>query len=123
MKVTKVEVLEDGYTFAFLPNSNLALSPQVNKLSYKNPDDVLPVMINTVNFSPVLLVPVDSPYMNLGDLLQAAKKSPGPLSVGFSGVADNALDVNYQDGPTTRDAAWADYRKYTSILKLTGLVK
>ncbi|WP_454688985.1 Bug family tripartite tricarboxylate transporter substrate binding protein [Achromobacter aloeverae] len=75
----------DGYRFTFLPQANLALSPQINKLSYKTPDDVLPV-INTVSFSPVMLVPSNSPYKTLQDLLQAAKKSPGSISVGYPGV-------------------------------------
>lgn len=75
----------DGYQFAFLPNSNLALSPQVNKLSYTSPDDVLPV-ITTVSFSPVMLVPNNSPYQTVKDFLQAAKKEPGTLSAGFPGV-------------------------------------
>ncbi|WPH23076.1 tripartite tricarboxylate transporter substrate binding protein [Variovorax paradoxus] len=236
----------DGYQFAFVPNSNLALSPQVHQLSYKSPDDVLPV-INIVSFSPVMLVPTDSPYKTLQDLLQAARKSPEGLSVGFPGVttlshlnllelqraadvrfinvaqkgwgeggpqllgghitaaiaqpieavpylksgklralgsfsetrqsglpdvptmkeqgqsvdfgvryllivpkgtpagvvkyihdaakaametpefkkftADNALDISYQDGSATREAAWEDYRKYTSVLKQSGLLK
>lgn len=74
----------DGYQFAFVPNSNLALSPQVNTLSYRSPDAV-DAVINIVNFSPVLLVPSNSPYKTLQDLLQAAKKSPESLSVGFPG--------------------------------------
>ncbi|WP_434034845.1 tripartite tricarboxylate transporter substrate binding protein [Cupriavidus sp. a3] len=236
----------DGYQFAFVPNSNLALSPQVNALSYKSPDDVTPV-INIVNFAPVMLVPSNSPYQTLQELLQAAKKSPESLSVGFPGVttlshlnllqlerqagvqlidvaqkgwgeggpqllgghitaaiaqpieavpylksgkmralgsfsetrqsrlpdvptmkeqgvsadfgvryliivpkatpghvvkyihdaakaametpefkkfaADNALDIAYQDGAAAREAAWADYRKYTPVLKQSGLLK
>ncbi|WP_240071521.1 tripartite tricarboxylate transporter substrate binding protein [Cupriavidus taiwanensis] len=236
----------DGYQFAFVPNSNLALSPQVNSLSYKSPDDVTPV-INIVNFAPVMLVPSSSPYQTLQDLLNAAKKAPESLSVGFPGVttlshlnllqferlagvqlidvaqkgwgeggpqllgghitaaiaqpieavpylksgkmralgsfsetrqsrlpdvptmkeqgvaadfgvrylivvpkgtpapvvkyihdaakaametpefrkfaADNALDIAYQDGATAREAAWADYRKYTPVLKQSGLLK
>lgn len=243
---TLAKAKPDGYQFAFVPNSNLALSPQVNPLSYKSPDDVLPV-INILSFSPVMLVPADSPYKTLQDLIQAARKSPESVSVGFPGVttlshlnllelqraagvkfinvaqkgwgeggsqllgghitaaiaqpieavpylkagkmraigsfsetrqsglpdvptmkeqgepvdfgvryllivpkgtpagvvkyihdaakaaietpdfkkfaADNALDIAYQDGTAAREAAWADYRKYTPVLKQSGLLK
>lgn len=243
---TVAKAKPDGYQFVFSPNSNLALSPQVNQLSYKSPDDILPV-INVINFSPVLLVPTESPYKTLQDLLDAAKKAPETLSVGFPGLttlshlnllelertagvkfiavpqkgwgeggaqllgghitaaiaqpseavpylqsgkmralgsfstarqsglpnvptmkeqgqpvgfgvrylllapkgtpkevvayihdaaksaietpdfkkfaSDNALDIAYQDGPTAREAALADFHNYTSVLKLTGLVK
>lgn len=74
----------DGYQFVFAPNSNLALSPQVNTLSYKSPNEVEPV-INIVNFSPVVLVPTQSPYKTMQELLQAARKSPETLSIGFPG--------------------------------------
>lgn len=74
----------DGYQFAFVPNSNLALSPQISALSYKNPDDVDPV-INVVRFSPLLLVNNASPYKNIKELAEAAKKAPGTLSMGYPG--------------------------------------
>ena len=76
----------DGYRFAILPNSNLALSPQVTKLSYKSPNDILPV-ISVVSFSPVLLVSSNSPYKTLKDFVQGAEKNPGSISIGFPGVA------------------------------------
>lgn len=82
---TLAKAKPDGYQFAFLPNSNLALSPQVNQLSYKTPDDVTPV-INIVNFSPVMLVPSNSPYQTAHDLIEAARKTPESASVGFPGV-------------------------------------
>lgn len=82
---TLAKAKPDGYQFAFVPNSNLALSPQVNQLSYKTPDDVVPV-INIVNFSPVMLVPTNSPYKTARDLVEAAKKEPESISVGFPGV-------------------------------------
>ncbi|RCW68576.1 Bug family tripartite tricarboxylate transporter substrate binding protein [Pseudorhodoferax soli] len=74
----------DGYTFAFVPHSNLTLSPQVNKLSYKNPDDILPI-INVVNYSTLLVVAKNSPYKDAKELLAAAKAAPGTVSVGYPG--------------------------------------
>ncbi len=74
----------DGYQFAFVPNSNLALSPQVNKLSYKSPDE-LEMVINVISFAPVLLVTGNSPYKSLQDFVQAAKQNPETISVGFPG--------------------------------------
>jgi len=236
----------DGYQFAFVPNSNLALSPQVNPLSYKTPDDVEPI-ISIVNFSPIVLVPNGSPLKSVKDLVQAAKEKSGAVSVGYPGdttlshlnvlelertagveflkvpfkgwgqggpqllgghitaslaqpveatsflkagtmraigsfsesrqpglpsvatvkeqgfpvamgvryllittkgtppnvvkyihdaakmamdtpqfrdfAAANALEIAYQDGAAAREAAWADYRRYTAILKQNGLVK
>lgn len=236
----------DGYQFASVPNSNLALSPQVNQLSYKTPDDIEPI-INIVSFSPIVVVPNSSPLKSIKDLIQAAKANPGTVSVGYPGdttlshlnllelervagvdvlkvpfkgwgqggpqllgghitasiaqpveatsflkagtmraigsfseirqpglpnvptvkeqgfpvamgvryllittkgtpphvvkyihdaakvametphfkefAAANALEIAYQDGATAREAAWSDYRKYTSVLKQSGLVK
>lgn len=241
-----VKARADGYQFALVPHSNLALSPQVNPLPYKTPDDVMPV-INIVRFAPVMLVSRDSPHQSLADLLEAARKAPESASVGFPGVttlshlnllelqratgtrfinvpqkgwgeggpqllgghltaaiaqpieavpylkagqlralgsfsetrqsglpdvptfreqgvevafgvryllivpkgtpeeavrhihdaaraatqtpefrqfaADSALDIAYEDGATTRESAWADYRRYTPVLQQNGLVR
>lgn len=75
----------DGLQFAFAPNSNVALSPQVVALPYKNPDDFDHV-IEVVSFSPVLLVAASSKYKNVADLIAEAKTASGKVSVGFPGV-------------------------------------
>ena len=91
----------DGYQFAFVPNSNIALSPQVHKLPYKNPDDIEPI-INIVNYSPILVVSKDSPYKSARDLLDAAKVAPGTVSIGYPGDTTishlNVLELEHAAG-------------------------
>ncbi|MEK7345017.1 MAG: tripartite tricarboxylate transporter substrate binding protein [Pseudomonadota bacterium] len=74
----------DGYTFAIVPNSNLAIGPQLNKLKYNTPDDY-DFILNVVSFSPIIVVPKDSPYKTGKDFVEAAKAQPGKLSIGFPG--------------------------------------
>lgn len=76
----------DGTQFVFAPNSNIALAPQVNALSYKGPDDITPV-INVASFAPLLVVTKDSPFKTAKDLVEAAKKPDANVSIGFPGMA------------------------------------
>lgn len=74
----------DGYTFAIVPNSNLAIGPQLNKLKYNTPDDY-DFILNVVSFAPILVVTKDAPYKTGKDFIEAAKAQPGKLSIGFPG--------------------------------------
>lgn len=77
----------DGYQFLLAPNSNVALSPQVLKTPFKNPDDV-EYVAEVTSFSPVLVVPSASQYKTLAQLVSDAKKeSESKVSVGFPGVS------------------------------------
>ena len=91
----------DGYQFAFVPNSNIALSPQVHKLPYKSPDDIEPI-INIVNYSPILVVAKDSPYKSARELVDAAKAAPETISIGYPGDTTishlNVLEMEHVAG-------------------------
>lgn len=80
-----VQAKPDGLQFAFVPNSNVSLSPQLVHLPYKNPDD-LEHVLDVVSFSPILVVSSSSKYKSVSDLVADAKKPDGNVSVGFPGV-------------------------------------
>ncbi|HYF19429.1 MAG TPA: tripartite tricarboxylate transporter substrate binding protein [Ramlibacter sp.] len=78
----------DGYTILVGSSTTLA----ANKFLYKTAAQLEPFkefvplsMLGTIDFA--LMVPADSPYKNLGDLLGAARKEPGKLSYGFGSSA------------------------------------
>ena len=74
----------DGYTVMGSNLPHLVLQPLEKEVGYKTDD------INTVywfHFTPdALLVPADSPIKNLKDYIDAAKKSPGALTLSGSGT-------------------------------------
>ena len=78
----------DGYTILVGSSTTLA----ANKFLYKTAAQLEPFkefvplsMLGTIDFA--LMVPADSPYKTLGDLLGAARKEPGKLSYGFGSSA------------------------------------
>lgn len=73
----------DGYTVGLLPVGPTTLQPHLRKLPYSR-DSFIPVAKLTNN-SIVLMVPKDSPYKSLGDLVEDARKNPGQIAYGSSG--------------------------------------
>ena len=70
----------DGYTIGVVPDGPLTLVPHTEDVSY---DPTKITVINEVTTSPVLFaVPGDSPYKDVGDLVEAAKASPGSITMG-----------------------------------------
>ena len=73
----------DGYTLLLnAENPQLYEILGLSKLSYK---DFEPIML-AVQGSTVIVVPKDSPYKTLDDLIKAAKAAPGKINIGISGV-------------------------------------
>lgn len=73
----------DGYTLLMnAENPQLYEILGLSKLSYKDFDPIL----LAVQGSTVIVVPKDSPYQTLDDLIKAAKENPGKLTIGISGV-------------------------------------
>ena len=73
----------DGYTLLMnAENPQLYQILGLSKLSYK---DFEPILL-AVQGSTVIVVPKDSPYKTLDELINAAKQAPGKLTVGISGV-------------------------------------
>lgn len=76
----------DGYTLMFTANGPLTIQPHVlRSLPYK-PDSVVPVC-QAFAVQYVIAVPANSAFRTLGDLVAAAKATPGKVSYGFGGVA------------------------------------
>jgi len=75
----------DGYTLLLGSSGPLASAPNLYPNTGYNPRDLTPIM-NVAGVAQALVVPADSPYKTLGELLAAAKASPGKLSYGSGGV-------------------------------------
>jgi len=75
----------DGYTLVIGQTSNLAINPSLyNKLPYDPVKDLTP--IGLVGNAPlVLVVPTNSPFKTLGDVVKAAKAQPGSINYATSG--------------------------------------
>ena len=72
----------DGYTLFFGSNSTLATNVALfKKLPYDPLVDFVPVSL-VIRSPIVLIVPANSPHKTLGALIDAAKKSPGKVTVG-----------------------------------------
>ena len=74
----------DGYTIVLAPLSTLAISPQIQELSYKTPDDYEP-LINLVAYYPMIAVRSESEYRTAQDMIADAKANPGKVRVGSPG--------------------------------------
>ena len=75
----------DGYTILIASPASISVNPALNpKLAYKS-SDLLPV--TQVSNSPlVVVVPVGSTIKSLAELAAEAKKNPGKINYGTSGV-------------------------------------
>ncbi|HZW74227.1 MAG TPA: tripartite tricarboxylate transporter substrate-binding protein, partial [Caldimonas sp.] len=75
----------DGYTIVLGQTSNLAINPTLySKLPYDPVKDLAPIAL--VASAPlVLVVPAQSPYKSLADLVAAAKAKPGEINFASPG--------------------------------------
>src|SRR3954462_2860790 len=76
----------DGYTF-FFPSGSVVTANQhiYAKLSYDPEKDFIPVT-NVVTGPQVLVVPANSPYKTVKDLIDGARANPGKLTFGHAGI-------------------------------------
>jgi len=82
--VNMTEVLRarsDGYTLGEVGNGQAISMSLFEKLSYNVLTDFAPISI-TASFEILLALPDSSPYKSLGDVVDAAKKNPGKLTLG-----------------------------------------
>lgn len=79
----------DGYTIMLATSASHGFNSVLySNLSYKPIEDFAPIgMINSS--AGTLLVPVNSPYKTLRDLIDAAKARPGKLNYGSGGVGSS----------------------------------
>lgn len=81
----------DGYTLLLTTNATIVINPQLfgDRVKYDPVKDFTPVsMLSSLPF--VFLVPPSSPAKTMEEFLELAKKSPGDLSCGSSGVGGGA---------------------------------
>ncbi|WP_062310735.1 Bug family tripartite tricarboxylate transporter substrate binding protein [Polynucleobacter sinensis] len=74
----------DGYTFVLGNFGPALVNPLMSKVSYNMEKDFSPISL-TASGPNVLVVPANSPYKSLQDLLDAAKAKPNALNFGTSG--------------------------------------
>ena len=93
----------DGYTLFQTENWMLALQPHIfKKLPYDPAKDLVPVApMYQANF--FLVVPADSPWKTVADLVAAAKAKEGALSYGSSGRRQRHAHGRRQAGRRDRD--------------------
>jgi len=82
----------DGATLWFAASPTITIAPNIQKKMRLDPNrDLLPV-VPLLSYANVLVVPKDSPYKSLGDVLAFAKANPGKVFFGSAGVgASNHL--------------------------------
>ena len=75
----------DGYTFGMGAVGTLCIAPHlISKVGYDPLRSFTPITL-LGEYANVLVVSVDQPYKNIGELLKAAKESPGKITFGSSG--------------------------------------
>ncbi len=79
----------DGYTFLFSPNSILSVVPQLRKVGYDAKKDLVPVGRVGDLHCGFVLGPEIGPS-SIKELVEYAKKNPGKLAYGSSGLGTSA---------------------------------
>lgn len=79
----------DGYTFVVGNLGPVAVNPLISKVPYHMDKDFIPVAL-TATGANILVVPANSPYKSLEDVLAAARAKPGAISFGTSGPGSMA---------------------------------
>jgi len=74
----------DGYTFVIGNLQPAAVNPLISKVPYSIDRDFIPVALTTTGPN-ILVVPANSPYKTLADLLAAARAKPGAINFATSG--------------------------------------
>jgi tripartite-type tricarboxylate transporter receptor subunit TctC len=80
----------DGYTMLIATNGELVMNPSIYpKLPYDPFKDFVPVSI-MVESPMLLVVPANSPYSSLGDIIAAAKAKPGAITYSTAGIGSTS---------------------------------
>ncbi len=74
----------DGYTFVIGNMQPAAVNPLISKVPYSIDRDFIPVALTTTGPN-ILVVPANSPFKTLADLLAAARAKPGAINFATSG--------------------------------------
>jgi tripartite-type tricarboxylate transporter receptor subunit TctC len=76
----------DGYTLLYATNSILSVAPHVQPRSDFDPLSAFAAIIHLADTPLVVVVPASLPVRSLQDFVAAAKREPGGLAYGTSGV-------------------------------------
>ncbi len=74
----------DGYTFVIGNLGPAGVNPLLQKLPYNMEKDFIPVSLSATGAN-ILVVPANSPYKSVKDIIADAKANPGKISFGTSG--------------------------------------
>ena len=74
----------DGYTFVIGNLGPAGVNPLLQKLPYSMEKDFIAVSLSATGAN-ILVVPANSPYKNVKDIIADAKANPGKISFGTSG--------------------------------------
>ena len=93
----------DGYTLLFASGS-ITINPHIYKqMSFDTQKDLVPVT-NVASGPMLVVVPDDSPFKSVQDLIKAAKASPGKMNFGSAGIGSQV----HLAGENFADAAGID---------------
>lgn len=84
-----VNSAKDGYTLASVTAAPIMIVPVTRKVAYDPLTDLVPIMNYSGSFH-AIVVPADSPYQSLEDLVAFGKESPGVATFATSGVHDGS---------------------------------
>lgn len=79
----------DGYTFVIGNLGPASVNPLITKVPYSMDKDFIAVSL-TATGPNILVVPANSPFKTLGDMLAAARAKPATLNFGTSGAGSMA---------------------------------
>lgn len=83
---TTARARPDGHTLVMAQTDNVVLNPWLyKKLSYDTFKDFAPVGLAATSPSVFVVIP-ESPFKTLADVVAAAKKSPGEITLGIPGI-------------------------------------
>jgi tripartite-type tricarboxylate transporter receptor subunit TctC len=75
----------DGYTIGQASVAPLTIMPHLGRTSYAGYED-FELIANVFDAAHYIVLPADSPYANLEELLAHAKENPGEVRIGVDGV-------------------------------------
>ena len=99
----------DGYTLVLSPISANVVQPQLNKLSYRTPDDYTPIL-NLISFSAILVARSDAPWKTVKDVLEAARAKPGALKIGTPGEGTSARTWRWRNSSASPASTYCTCR-------------
>jgi len=116
-----IHAVPDGYTLLIVPTALVTNPALVKNLPFDATRDLAPISQLTAGPN-IVVVPTNSPFKNLGDIIAAARAQPGKLSFASSGLANathmsgelfkymakvNILHVPYKGSPAAMVATSA----------------